>query len=230
MTIDPPIITETYPQDLPNLFKGQQLIVVGRYQEPVPIELTFTGTAFGQPVEYNYSINLADTSSQALTFLPRLWAKRKMEHLFNEFYSLPPDSPDAMVLEDSTISISLCFGVISPFTSFDDNTNGGGGGATETTEISSDTNNNLILYPNPFRIGTTLQFETNETITEPIFIQIVNMAGTVIRSLEIAPLPNNRFEFKWDGLDAMGNEVPADVYIVKAIINGKVWIGKVVKI
>ena len=44
-------ISNVFPNPLPNLYKGQQLIFTGRYQVPQDIQLTLSGTAFNQPVQ-----------------------------------------------------------------------------------------------------------------------------------------------------------------------------------
>jgi Ca-activated chloride channel family protein len=55
-------VVESFPNPLPNLYKGQQLLVSGRYTEAAPVTVNLSGTAFGQPVSYNYQLSLSDSS------------------------------------------------------------------------------------------------------------------------------------------------------------------------
>lgn len=48
----------TYVQLLP-------MIVAGRYAEAAPMEVTLSGTAFGQPVSFSYDLALADSNVTA---------------------------------------------------------------------------------------------------------------------------------------------------------------------
>ena len=50
MTFDPPVVSETYPDPVPNLYIGQQLILAGRY-DSIPedsLQISFSGKLFGQ--------------------------------------------------------------------------------------------------------------------------------------------------------------------------------------
>ena len=58
-----PIVSKLYPDSLPSLYKGHQMIVAGRYDEAAPMEVTLSGTAFGQPVFFSYA--LADSNVTA---------------------------------------------------------------------------------------------------------------------------------------------------------------------
>ncbi len=42
MTFSLQVISEAYPTPLPNLYVGHQLVVVGRYDEPGPVNVIFT--------------------------------------------------------------------------------------------------------------------------------------------------------------------------------------------
>jgi Ca-activated chloride channel homolog len=116
LSISPQVIIETYPDPLPNLYKGQQLIVAGRYQESALITVTLSGNAFGQPVSYQYQIQLADSSVQKYLFLTKIWAKLKIENLLVLYYSYGANSPEANAVKAQIIRLSIDYGVSSPFT------------------------------------------------------------------------------------------------------------------
>jgi hypothetical protein len=118
MSFTPNVLYEIFPDPMPNLYIGQQMLAAGRYDEAPLVSLTFSGTRFGQPVEYNYELNLVDTSIINYQFIPKVWAKKKIENLLIEYYSLNPNDPQAIAIKNLIIWISIKYGVLSPFTTF----------------------------------------------------------------------------------------------------------------
>lgn len=230
ITFTPPVVYATHPAQLPNLFKGQQLILVGRYQEPTDVNLHFSGTAFGQPVAYDYTVPLADTSVQNLQFLPRLWAKQTMKDLYQEFFSYPTGSPEAAAIQETIVGISLCYGVISPFTSFEDNSGNGGGNPVETDErIEPAIASSFQILPNPFVENTVIYFETSQDWFETATFEIFDLNGRLIRTLKLPVGSKGTYTLDWDGKDALGNVLPRGIYTVKLSLGTQWVIRKVVK-
>lgn len=118
MEFSPDIITELYPGNLPNLYVGQQMIVSGRYPESAETVATLSGTAFGQAVDYNYNPELAADYREEYLFLMKIWAKQKIETLLSEYFKNQGDTSLANPLQREIIEISMAYGVISPFTSY----------------------------------------------------------------------------------------------------------------
>ncbi len=171
---EPGLLAEIYPRRLPNLYKGQQMILAGRYDEAVPFQLTLGGEAFGDPVSYAYEPVLSDSIIPQYAFIPKIWAKQKIADLLTEYYQLNPSTTEADSIKSVIIDISLDYRVISPFTSFkgsfetngrDDQNYTGGYTAVESLEFDnvSEAVNRLLLscrnFPNPFRHSTTIAFE-----------------------------------------------------------------------
>ena len=227
MSFSPEAIVETYPTTLPNLFKGQQLIVVGRYDEPLPVTAHFSGKAFGQPVSYDYPLMLADTSVSGYQFLPRLWSKKKMEQLYSEYFNYPEDSPEAMAIEEIIVGISLCYGVISPFTSFSDETDDPVVGTFE--EALREQEAILTAYPNPFRTYTLIQIPLERDFFGQGILEILSIDGKVLRELAVQLGAAGVQEVRWDGTGRNGEALPPGVYYCRIVLDGKVYMGKVVK-
>lgn len=235
MTFVPPIITEAYPQPLPNLFKGQQLIVVGRYEQPEEVTVIFSGTAFGNQVEYQYTFDLADTSLQQNQFLPRLWAKKKMEHLNSEYYNYSSSSAEAMALEDEIVDISLCYGVLSAFTSFGLVNGGSGGSSTDSNLVAVEYEDleleteQISAMPNPFAESVMLRFQIQEVIGEYLWIEIYDSNGRLVRILRHFFGTDKIHEVFWDGKNESGIPAAPGIYQVKMKCRSKTYIGRVVK-
>lgn len=114
----PDIIAESYPLELQNLYKGNQLMLFGRYTEAAPLSITFSGNAYSNDVEYQYDLSLSDSTNHNYQFLLKLWAKVKIDELLSQYYLNINEQGIAEGIREEIIGISVNYGVISPFTSF----------------------------------------------------------------------------------------------------------------
>lgn len=104
-----------YPVQLPDLFKGGELVVYGRYasrgSEESFVELT--GTRRGEPVTYRYDASFP-AEHGCNEFLPRLWAVQKIGYLLDQI-RLHGDNRE---LRDEVVRLSTRYGIMTPYTSF----------------------------------------------------------------------------------------------------------------
>lgn len=125
--ISAPVLTDTslefdgarvelmYPARLPDLFAGSQLTLVGRYREGVDdLTIRLSGVVEGEDQIFIYDgLSLRDRIGGE-AFIARLWATRRIGDLLNTI-RLRGENPE---LVDSIISLSLRYGIITPYTSF----------------------------------------------------------------------------------------------------------------
>jgi Ca-activated chloride channel family protein len=106
-------VFDVHPTVLPDLFRGAQLLVLGRFRGEGEARITVAGNAGGIVAAYT---TLQTFSSAALehSFLPRLWAGRKISYLLNQI-RLYGESDE---LVDSVVALSRRYGIITPYTSF----------------------------------------------------------------------------------------------------------------
>ncbi len=105
---------DTYPNPLPDLFLGSQLVLVGRYRGGGRTTVTLRGAVNGRERTYVYE-GLDFTSEDAHhDFLPRLWAVRKIGYLLGQV-RLHGENREVV---DEIIALSLRYGIITPYTSF----------------------------------------------------------------------------------------------------------------
>lgn len=208
-------IIETYPDPLPNLYIGQQMIVGGRYLEPVSSTVTLSGTAFGNPVSYQYQLDLADSSAQQYQFLPKIWAKLKIEHLLVQYYSLDPNSPEAQALKALIIEISTGYGVLSPFTSFITPVGIEDEEADDRSpeDITAQSFELLGNYPNPFNPSTQIRFRVNTAFNNIVKIKIYNSLGQLVRVLILQVNGPGDYQVTWDGRDQRGALAASGFYV-----------------
>jgi len=115
-------IQSFHPSLVPNLYKGQQLIVSGRYDTPQDVNITLEGMAFNLPVSYDFPISLSDSMVVDQSFLPKIWAKQKIDELSLD-YILAETNAEGNVIQNNIDEISTCYSVVSvAFTSFTDPT------------------------------------------------------------------------------------------------------------
>ena len=68
-------------------------------------------------------------------------------------------------------------------------------------------------YPIPFNPSTTLVAEMSGPAT--VSVRIYDLLGRVVRTIWVGPVPAGRVEWRWDGRDDEGRELPADVYFAR---------------
>lgn len=116
LTVDDLIIESIYPAlPLPDLFEGNQLIIVGRYRggsESATIRLSGMVGGERQTIVYE-NVAFAERAGGE-SFIARLWATRRIGDLLNRIRMNGENSE----LVDSIISLSVRYGIITPYTSF----------------------------------------------------------------------------------------------------------------
>ncbi len=104
---------ELYPKDFPDIFKGTQLILLGRYQGDGSTAITLKGQVSGKEKKFVYEGKFPKVMDENV-FIPRLWATRKVGYLMNEI-RLKGENKE---IKDEIISLSKEFGIMTPYTSF----------------------------------------------------------------------------------------------------------------
>jgi Ca-activated chloride channel family protein len=105
-------IADVYPNPLPDLFAGSQLIALGTYEDGGAATLTLRGEVNGAPREFTYPVTFAEDGGS--DFLPRLWATRKIGYLINQI-RLHGENEE---LIDAIVDLSLKYGIVTPYTSY----------------------------------------------------------------------------------------------------------------
>jgi Ca-activated chloride channel family protein len=107
-------VLDVYPQPLPDLFAGSQLVVVGRYRSEGSVTLRLSGVTNGEEQTFSYGGQVFPAESREMDFLPRLWATRKIGYLLNQIRLYGTEQE----LVDEIVDLSLRYGVMTPYTSF----------------------------------------------------------------------------------------------------------------
>jgi Ca-activated chloride channel family protein len=106
-------VEDMYPSEpLPDMFKGGQLIVIGKYDGAGQGIFTLSGIARGKQQTYKETVELPTTNADN-DFIPRLWATRKIGYLLDEIRLHRNQE-----LIDEVVKLSRDFGIPTEFTSF----------------------------------------------------------------------------------------------------------------
>ena len=104
-----------YPQKLPALFKGSEVMIFGRYREGGPLKLTVSGTLAGEPVVYRCNAELPGKADGAEhEFVAPLWAARKIGYLLQEI-RLHGENEELIA---EVVKLSRKFGIVTEYTEF----------------------------------------------------------------------------------------------------------------
>lgn len=213
---------EIYPCDLPNLYLGKQLIVSGRYSVPQTATITFSGQAFNQQVSYQYPLLLREDSVSTYSFLPKLWAKQKIEKLLIDYYQLDPYSLHANEIKQEIINISIAYGVVCIFTQF----SGGTPNAEETVLTPPVPVVLLGNYPNPFNQSTKISFQVLDNLKGMAVIRIYNIKGELVKVLALNVDSKGKYELSWDGTNLKGKPLPSGLYVYSLTMDNIILGGK----
>jgi len=108
---------DLYPNPLPDLFDGSQIVVVGRYRGGGPTDIILTGNLDDSIQTFTFPEQQFATESEDsenLPSIPRLWATRKIGYLLNQ---IRLDGPDQELI-DQIVRLSIRFGIVTPYTSY----------------------------------------------------------------------------------------------------------------
>lgn len=125
------VVRDLLPARLPDLFAGDQMVVLGRYVGSEPIDFRLTGNLRGARSTFAFRFGL-DSASTRNAFVPRLWATRRIALLVDEvrqagaeFAGSPAEigcspftDPHFKELADEILELSTRFGVLSEYTAF----------------------------------------------------------------------------------------------------------------
>ena len=109
------LVTRTYPSDLMDLFRGEQLIVVGRYRQSTPVKVTLRGQVAGKSREMSIETNFGNSAeTRKNQFVETLWATRRIGEIIDDL-DLKGQNKE---LIDELVALSLKHGIMTPYTSF----------------------------------------------------------------------------------------------------------------
>jgi Ca-activated chloride channel family protein len=105
---------EMYPPQLPDLFHGGQLVVMGRYSGKGPFALKLTGTVGPETKEYVYETTFPDKTNDEKSFVEHVWGRRKVGYLLDQIRL----NGEKKELVDEVTLLAKKYGIATPYTSY----------------------------------------------------------------------------------------------------------------
>ncbi|MGI8544043.1 MAG: VIT and vWA domain-containing protein [Aridibacter sp.] len=106
-----------YPREISDIFKGSQLVIIGRYKNSSDLEnisIKMSGRSGSQTKEFRYNNLDFPMRSTENDFLPRLWASRRVGWLIEQIRS----NGENKELTDEIIELGTRYGIVTPYTSY----------------------------------------------------------------------------------------------------------------
>ncbi|MFQ5413944.1 MAG: VIT domain-containing protein [Phycisphaerae bacterium] len=106
-------VRDMYPPKLGDLFAGTELVVAGRYTGAGSHAVELTGTRRGTTERFVYETTFP-SENRTHTFLPRLWATRKVGYLLDQI-RLHGETTE---LKDTIVQLATEYGIVTPYTAY----------------------------------------------------------------------------------------------------------------
>jgi Ca-activated chloride channel family protein len=107
-------LQEVYPGQLPDLFHGGQVVVLGRYTGHGHKTVTLTGKVGGQAREFVHEVHFPAQTGEERAFVEGLWARRKVGCLLDEIRR----NGEKKELTDEVVKLARKHGITTPYTSY----------------------------------------------------------------------------------------------------------------
>jgi Ca-activated chloride channel family protein len=105
-------VEEVYPKTLPDLFRGSQLLLTGRFKGEGEIRVKLAGKVDGVEAGHTFALTIGGASKHPS--IPRLWAVRKVGYLLDQIRL----NGEQKELKDEVVRLGVKYGIVTPYTSF----------------------------------------------------------------------------------------------------------------
>jgi Ca-activated chloride channel family protein len=106
--------SEIYPPQLPDLFHGSQLVVLGRYSGKGPAAVTLAGQVGMQTRDFVYEFTFPERTGDDRNFVEHLWARRKVGYMLDQIRA----NGEKKELVDEVVALAKKYGITTPYTSY----------------------------------------------------------------------------------------------------------------
>lgn len=105
-------VTDSYPKQVPDIFRGTQRIILGRFSGEGNHTIRVKGKVLGSEKEFIYEAAWGE--KKAKEFLPTLWAMRKVGYLLD---AIRTNGTNQELVNEIT-RLGKRYGIVTPYTSF----------------------------------------------------------------------------------------------------------------
>ncbi|HVS73551.1 MAG TPA: VIT domain-containing protein [Phycisphaerae bacterium] len=105
-------VSKLYPKELPDLFRGDQLVAFGTYEKGGKTAVTITGMVNGKEQKFSQDVEFADSTGPEKDWIAKLWATRRVGYLLDEI-RLHGESAE---VKEEVVDLARRWGVVTPYT------------------------------------------------------------------------------------------------------------------
>lgn len=114
-TEDGKAVNRVYPDQVHDLFQGEQLVVVGRYRKPGNAKIVVTGKVGDKQQQLDFPAELVEKSNdESYAFVEKIWAMRRIGQIIDE---LDLKGKNEELIQE-LVTLSTKHGILTPYTSF----------------------------------------------------------------------------------------------------------------
>jgi Ca-activated chloride channel family protein len=106
-------VSRLYPSPVPDVFKGEQIVLAGRYSGHGDGAIEVEGLVNGEKRRFAYDVKFPEKSEDH-EFIPRLWATRRVGYLLDEI-RLRGESGE---LKDEVVQLARQYNIVTPYTAY----------------------------------------------------------------------------------------------------------------
>ncbi len=108
-------VNRVYPRESLDVFRGDQIVMVGRYRHPGDAKITIKGRVGDKKQKFDFPAKLVKKSrDQSFAFVEKLWAMRRVGEIIDEI-DLNGKNKE---LIDELMALATKHGIMTPYTSF----------------------------------------------------------------------------------------------------------------
>ena len=109
-------VKDVYPKEIKDIFRGEQVILYGRYTGHGEKTVTVTGKVGGEEKTFAYKLDFPEmTEDDRGSFVPRLWAGKKVDYLLSEIRKT--EKPEKELVDEVTY-LAKRYGIVTPYTAY----------------------------------------------------------------------------------------------------------------
>ena len=107
-------LEDRYPAELPDLFHGRDLLVLGRYTGTGTASVTLKGRAGERTIDETIKLELPTAATAGTAYVRAIWAQRRVGYLLDQIRR----NGESKEVREEVIALAMEYRLVTPYTSF----------------------------------------------------------------------------------------------------------------
>ncbi len=212
LTFSPDVMFDFAPATLPNIYAHEQLVVASRYRQAGQVDVSLTGVNVQGTLRNDFSVVLAADDTTA-PFVPKIWARLRITTLTDLMSKVALNSDLWREYRDEIIRLGSEFGLVTPFTTFEQGPSDGGGTTSVVASDGPAATTPLGMYPNPASVRSQIaaHFGASHSHAQ---LSVTDLQGTVVLKINIGAVHAGSWTYDLSLADSNGATLASGSYVV----------------